>query len=324
MLPILYMKQLSRKFIIFLTIAMLLFLTGCSGERIQRRIGHREDGIAYMNEEKYEEAINSFQLALDESLGAIDEMTLDICFYKAKAQYLSGNTDDALATYNSIIAYNNHPKAYFLRGNLYYTLGNETEALANYEKAIEFEKADYELYIGIYDILMEKGKEVEAKVYLTKALEITEQSAKDKLQEGRIQFLLGQYEQAIPLLEAASVSEVDANFYLSETYEATGDRANADKYLNSYLQSEKVDSYQLYEVGELQMEDEKYSLAITCFKKALELEKVPNKQQIMKRIVNAYELMYDFTSARRSMAEYIAEYPSDEEALREYTFLQTR
>lgn len=281
---------------ILLMTTMLLSLTGCSGERIQRKLAYRDEGITYMDEGKYEQALESFQLALDEALGEIDNLTLDICFYKAKAQYLSKDMNGALDTYDAIIAYNDSPKAYFLRGNLYYTLGKEEEAFSDYEKAAELETTDYELYIGIYEILMEMGKEKEGQKYLNKALEITEKDAFDKLQEGRINLLLGEYKTAISLLEEASVKEVDANFYLFQAYEAADDGANAMKSLNSYLESEKVDSYKIYEVGKGQMEENDYKLAITCFQKALELENVPNKQQIMKQLILAHELNYDFTS----------------------------
>lgn len=320
------MKQWKQTLRIVLTLSMLICLTGCSGERIQRKLTHREEGIAYMEEQKYEQALESFQLALDETLGKIDETTLDICFYKAKAQYLLGNHTDALETYNAIITYNDSPKAYFLRGNLYYTLGKETQAISDYKKAAETESTDYELYIGIYEVLMEMGKQKEAHSYLNKALEINEKDTADKLQEGRINFLLGEYKTAISLLEEAAVKEVDANFYLFEVYEAMKDTVNANKYFNSYLESKKVDSYKLYEVGKSQMDEENYNLAITCFENAIELEEVPNKQQIMKQLVRAYELNYDFASAKQCIAEYMEQYPEDEDEamLKEYDFLQTR
>jgi TolA-binding protein len=40
--------------------------------------------------------------------------------------------------------------------------------------------------------------------------------------------------------------------------------------------------------------------------------------------VVTYEKQKDFTSAKEVMEQYIEEYPEDEEALREYIFLQTR
>jgi len=44
----------------------------------------------------------------------------------------------------------------------------------------------------------------------------------------------------------------------------------------------------------------------------------------MKALVIAYEKELDFTSAKEVMAKYVELYPEDEEALREYTFLETR
>ena len=65
-------------------------------------------------------------------------------------------------------------------------------------------------------------------------------------------------------------------------------------------------------------------MAISCLKSALELEKVPNKQIIMKTLVIAYEQKLDFASALEVMQKYVEAYPDDEEAKRELTFLETR
>ena len=44
----------------------------------------------------------------------------------------------------------------------------------------------------------------------------------------------------------------------------------------------------------------------------------------MKTLVIAYEHSLDFESAKKVMAEYVEAYPDDEEAKREFTFLETR
>uniref|UniRef100_UPI004056662A tetratricopeptide repeat protein n=1 Tax=Agathobacter sp. TaxID=2021311 RepID=UPI004056662A len=317
------MSRLKYKFMCVLTISTFLFLTGCSSEREEKRLSYRQEGITYMEEGKYEKALESFRLALDEALGEIDETTLDICFYKAKTQYLSGDTEGALATYDAIIAYNDSPKAYFLRGNLYYTLGEEGKAFSDYKKAAE-EKADYELYIGIYENLTKMGKEREGQEYLDAALEIKGDKADDKLYKGRIHLLLEEYETAASLLKEAAESEIEANFYLFEVYNATDDFTNAQKYLNTYLESKEVDAYKLYEIGKNQAADGNYELSVTCLEQALALEEIPNKQQVMKLLVSVHESNGNFSAAKACMAEYVAAYPEDEEAKREYTFLETR
>ena len=80
---------------------------------------------------------------MNQSLGKVGEKEIDICFYKAQAQYLSGAKDDALETYYAIIKYNKDGRAYYLRGNLYYDMGEEKKALADYEEGVKQDKKDY-------------------------------------------------------------------------------------------------------------------------------------------------------------------------------------
>jgi TolA-binding protein len=44
----------------------------------------------------------------------------------------------------------------------------------------------------------------------------------------------------------------------------------------------------------------------------------------MKRAISAYEYSGDFESAKEMLSDYLALYPSDEDAKRESTFLETR
>ena len=64
--------------------------------------------------------------------------------------------------------------------------------------------------------------------------------------------------------------------------------------------------------------------AINCLESALKLDKVPNKQVIMKTLVIAYEKISNFVAARDVLTDYVNLYPEDEEAARELTFLETR
>ncbi len=58
-----------------------------------------------MKEAKYEDAVSSFQKALDQSLGRIRAQELDVCYYKALAQYKSGDTKAAIKTYDGLVDY---------------------------------------------------------------------------------------------------------------------------------------------------------------------------------------------------------------------------
>lgn len=313
---------------IYIVTVMILTLglcTGCGNKREEKQKELRLKGITLMENGKYEEALEEFQKALDLSLGEINEEELDICFYKAEAQYKMGNIEDAMATYTAIIDYKENAKAYFLRGNLYYSLGKEKKALKDYQVALEEDKKDYELYIGVYEALTAHGKEKEAKECLEQALEIRGKSAYDKMQKGRINFLLGEHQTALSLLEqAAKGREKKAFYYLAEIYTIMGDEASAKSNMDAYMESGAADSYILFQIANDELGKENPEMAIECLTSALKLENVPNKQIIMKTLVVAYEQNQDFASAKKIMKKYVEMYPDDMDANREYTFLETR
>ena len=319
------MFKMKKKWIyIAVSIMIMLLCTGC-GEREEKQLNYRQKGITLMENGKYEAALEEFQNALDMSLGEIGENEVDICFYKAEALYRLGDIEGAMNVYTSIITYNEDAKAYFQRGNLYYSLGDEENAMKDYAAALEQEKKDYDLYIGVYEALIAHGKEKEALEYLNQALEISGNSAYDKMQKGRICFMLGEKDQAVSLLEeAVKGKEKTAYYYLAEIYYALGDGKTAEEYMVSYMESGAADSYNLFHIANDQIGKGNYTMAIACLTSALELENVPNKQIIMKTLVIAYEQNKDFASAKALMAEYVEAYPDDEEAKREYTFLETR
>ena len=320
--------KMSLKRIIYIsaiTAMTLFFCTGCSNERLEDQHELRLKGVTLMENGDYENALEKFQEALDLSLGKIGETELDICFYKAEAQYKLGNVEDAMATYTAIIDFNDNAKAYFLRGNLYYSLGDEEKALSDYAAAIENDAKNYELYIGVYEALSAHDKEQEAQDYLKKALEIRGNSSYDKMQKGRINFMLGENQTALSLLqEAANGKEKQAYYYLAGIYTQMGDEASSKSSMDAYMASGVADSYNLFAIANDELGKGNFDMAIECLKAALELESVPNKQIVMKTLVIAYEQNKDFASAKALMAEYIKAYPDDEDAKRENTFLETR
>ncbi len=308
-----------------IAVFVLTLCTGCNNERKEDQKALRLEGITLMENGKYEDALEKFQEALDLSLGKLGRVEMDICLYKAETQYKLGDKEGAMETYTSIIEFNESAQAYFLRGNLYYSLGEEENAIKDYTKALEQDKNNYELYIGVYEALSANGKDKEAQECLNKALEIKGNTAYDKMQKGRINFLLGENKTALELLEdAVEGKEKQALYYIACIYSAMGDEASAESNMNAYMESGIADSYSLFEIANDELGKGNFDMAIECLKSALKLEKVPNKQIITKTLVIAYEQTLDFESALELMAQYVEDYPDDEEAQRELTFLETR
>lgn len=321
--------NIHRKGIWRTTAALLalcaFLLAGCGGEKNQEEDAYRQYGINCFKSGKYPEAIEAFQTALDCAGGKVGEKELDICFYKARAQYLNGDVDAAMDTYNSVITYNQDARAYYLRGELSFALGRRDEALADYQTAIETCGDNYELYIGIYVTLNANGLSEDARRYLDRAMKIEGDKPLDCLYKGRISYLLGQSEAAETYLsKALEGGEILATYYLKQICEERGDQEKAGQYLDQYLASGLAGSYELYELGNEEMADGNYAQALVYFRAGLQQESVPNRQNLMKSAIAAYEYSGDFASARNMVREYLKLYPSDEEVQKESTFLETR
>lgn len=318
-------RLIHRTAAVLLVTALTLSLGACGKSENKEQDAYRQYGINCLESGNYEEAVQSFQNALDQSLGSVGEKELDICFYKAKAQYLSGDTDAAFETYNSIIKYNKDARAYYLRGNLYFDIGEQEQALADYEQALERDKKNYELYIGVYQSMSRHGLSEDGQKYLNQAMEIKGDKAQDQLYKGRICYLLGDYEGAVDYLtKAKEGNEKLAAYYLGLAYEAQGEDEKAQTYIQEYIDSGAASSYDLYQLGSEEMADEDYASALTYFNAALALEEIPNKQNLMKSAIAAYEYSGDFDSAKNMVKEYLNLYPSDVEVQKESTFLETR
>ncbi|MCM1107131.1 MAG: tetratricopeptide repeat protein [Blautia sp.] len=308
-----------------LLFAALLALAACGKADDTEIDAYRQYGINCLEGGKYPEAVEAFQSALNQSKGRVGEKELDICFYKARAQYLGGDADAAMETYNAVIEYNGDARAYYLRGSLYFDLGDSAKALADYKTAIEEAQNNYELYIGIYGKMSENGLAADGQQYLNQAMEIKGEKAEDCLYKGRISYLLEDYGSAVTYLKKALEGEEPlAAYYLGQTYEAMGDSASARIYIQQYLDSGTATSYDLYELGTQEQANGNYAQALVYFNAGLQMEEVPNKQNLMKSAIAAYEYSGDFASAKKLLADYVKQYPSDEAAQKESTFLETR
>ena len=99
---------------IFLAATMFAtaFLSGCSSERAEKAQQYKTLGIKQLESASYEEAVGSFQKALDQSLGKINAREIDLCYYKALAQFKMGDVDGAIETYTALVDYDEESRTY--------------------------------------------------------------------------------------------------------------------------------------------------------------------------------------------------------------------
>ncbi len=323
-----YKKKNKFMALALVAITTTTMLAGCTSKKEAKQTMYRQYGINSLETGEYKEAVKSFQKALNQSGGKVKDGEVDICFYKAESQYLSGDKKGAINTYSAIIDFNNNAKAYCLRGDVYMSQGNEKKALKDYNEAIKEDENNYDIYIEIYNTLKEYGSKVSGKKYLDKALKIDSNKAEDKTQKARIYNILGKQKKAISLLNEAIKDKCnDAYFYLGEIYASTGKKADVDKAnknFKKHMEESKFDSLGYYKYGKILMKNKEYNYALSYFLNGLKEDEIPNKQALMKQAIAAYEYTGDFKSAKELMKKYMENYPSDKSAKTEYTFLKTR
>jgi len=303
------MKKHRLPYMVAGAVLFAALFTGCTNERLEDELDFRKIGINSMQSGDYEGAVAAFNSALSQCVGKITDTELDICYYKAAAQYAGGDIEGALATYQAMIDYDEeNGNAYYLHGCLSLKQQDTDTAKKDFANAVKYNPDDYELYVGIYENLAGNNMTEEGEEYLNKAFDIKGNSAENLTWRGRIYYLLGQYDNAVKELEGAVKKDsAKANLYLAQVYEAEEDSANAEKYYQAYVDSGTADSVAMNALAEIQMEKGNYEAALEDISQII-----------------AYEYSGDFSSAWDVVQQYVSLYPDDEAAQREYIFLKNR
>ena len=309
---------------VFLLVTAAL-LAGCANERTEDELSYRKIGIESMQSGDYEGALAAFDGALACCTGKITDLEIDICYYKAAAQYAAQDTEGALETYNAMIDDGKNANAYYLRGCLKLGTGDTDGAKQDFADAVKYNHSDYELYINIYKNLAAYDLAEDGTAYLNDAFSIKGNDAESLAYRGEIYYLLGQYDNAIKeLTSAIDAGSAAANLTLAQVYEAQQDTANAQTYYQAYVDAGVADSEAMNALAQIEMGKLNYSGALSYIEQGLSMESVPNRRALLQNQIICMEYTGDFAGAYEVMTAYTAAYPDDAEALREYTFLKSR
>ena len=326
-------KKVSKLFqgkLMIATIVLWAYLgvAGCQNNQqvVEDQQAFRQVGINKMNEGDYAGAVDAFQKALDKSQAVISELELDICYYKATAQYNNEDAKGAIATCDALIDYNKKDaKAYFIRGCVYLKEGDSENARKDYSRALELSGNDYALYLSVYENLSGAGFVEEAEELIAKALELEGDSAEDYRERGHVYLIRKEYDNARKELDQAiKMGDTKALLYLAQVYDAQDDGKKAKSLYESYLEKNGSDTDTMVALGEMQMEAGKYKRALELFQQAMVAGSLENDKSLRRNEIICYENLHDFANAKEKMASYVKDFPEDEEAQRENTFLQTR
>ena len=161
-------KKIKRT-MLAVTVLCMGLLIGCGTDKKteEQQLALRTQGMEQAREGSYEDAIASYNEALELADMHAGNLELDIAAYKASAQYYAGNTEDALATCSAILDLKESAEIYTTRGLLYREAGNAEAAKADFTKAMSLTSKKNKVMLGRLSYYMED--DTNAKTYLEAA-----------------------------------------------------------------------------------------------------------------------------------------------------------
>ncbi len=289
-------------------------------------LSYRGLGICLMNKNDYEGAIEAFTNALHESGSTPSDIDFDINYYLGVCYHKLSKYQEAKERYDAILVL--RPKetdAYIQRATEYLYMQDADSACADFDTALSLDKKNYSLYIDVYALLKEAGYEQYGVDYLNAAL-----SEYDKYMsnydKGYINYCLGNYPTAKKYLEDAR-SDGDKSpellLLLGHCYEELNETSYAiNIYMNHVEKNPDAGVYNQLAVA--LMKEERYDEALEAVVNGLEFDKSECRQELLFNRVVIYEYLGDYSKASELAAQYLVDYPSDENMTREYLFLSTR
>lgn len=285
---------------------------------------YRGKGIAYYESQNYDKAATQFKKALEYT--ELSKLNNDIELYLGDCQIKTGDYEGAVNTYTDLIADNKSEATYYVkRANAYQLLGKSKEAIADYDKAIEYDKDNYDIYFGKYFMLLDEGDESQAKEVLTKALAIKNDKA-DLFNIARIHYYQEQYDDALSEMKNVAKENANAYFYIGQIFYMQKDydkaKENYEKYIKNTDKIQEVSVYNQLALCELENED--YEKAYEYVEKGLSYQDASLKKVLSFNEVICLEKIGKYQEAYQKATEYMETYKSDKEMKKELEFLQTR
>ena len=287
---------------------------------------YRGRGIALMGRGDYEGAVNEFNEALHSSHGIPSDLEFDINYYLAVCFYRLGRYEEAVEVYDAILALRpSYADAFRMRGDAKLALGRMDEAAEDYDRAVRLEPKNYDRMITILQSMTQAGMEDKGRAFLEEALDRYSSGMSD-YDKGRLCYYLGQYDTAKTNLEQARASSSDyrVSSLLGQTYEKLGDYNYAVSVYESFIAADQSHPEIYNRLGLCRMEMGSYQEALNAFQQGMMLQDNSMYQSLAYNEIVAYEYLGQFRKAAVLMENYLQKYPTDEEAIRENTFLSTR
>ena len=277
----------NKKLALLLMIGLCLAGCGKTDENHEKQQVLKQEGMEIQSSGDYSGAIAKYEEALRLSDMNVGEEEIDLAYYKASAQYRSGDLQGAIDTYSAILAVKESEDSYLGRGLLYVAANDAQHAEED----------------------------------LNKVLKETE----NPLIKGIIYSVVNQNDKAKECFEDAKNSgEHDAVFYLANIYEKAGDHNYAMILLEEYIASGTAGAEGYLTVARHYYDAGNYDQALSMVQVGIALGDSGVLKSLLEEEIVCYERLLDFATARAKAEDYLDKYPEDSMMQKEYEFLKTR
>lgn len=284
---------------------------------------YRGLGIARYESGDYLDASSAFASALEqEETGS--GFRRDVLLYQAASCYRQGMYEKAAEACREALDLEASMDGWFLLGKICLEQDLYEEAKDAFDEAYETE-ASYEMAIQIYQAYVERSMEADGTAYLNRALEAAGSSVEDNCKKGRIYYYMRDYEKAAEVLtEAVNKDSDEAKLLLGDVYLAQGDTANARMMYQECIDLEEKAAKGYNGLALCDLAEEDYVSALDNIEKGLRAAQEEEIQGLLFNEAVIYEKQGNYQEALDKFETYRNLYPDDEEAQREYAFLQSR
>ena len=124
--------------------------------------------------------------------------------------------------------------------------------------------------------------------------------------------------------EAYDDGESEASYYLAMNYEKHEKYTEADNFYISYMNKHPEDPNIYNQYGAFLINMKNYETALSYIEKGLEKADKDCERALLYNEAICYEYMGDYDKAYELFESYVAKYPEDKSAKKEYEFLKTR
>lgn len=294
--------------------------------RQNNKLAHRGKGIAYFNAAQYQLAVNEFETAY--KISEFNDLDIDILFYLGDAQTKLLDNKGALETYSKILKRKpGQSVAYYKRAIIEGNLEQLDQSIADFDKAISYEKDNYEYYFGKYAILVQQGDVDGANEVLSKALAIKTKTKEDYYNVARIHYYQQDYNTAKSELTQAVVDGfASASFYLGEIAMNEKNYEEAVRNYEAFMEnSSSQKSAEVYNrLGDAYIEMKDYEKALSTLEEGIMLNDNSVMQSLKSNEIVALEKLGKYKDAYKKAKEFVKAYPDNDTMQEEVIFLKTR